>query len=86
MMGNDSFESLEDINEDRARGIPQLGIGARCHIQNAIIDKGCRIGDDVRIMGGRHLEDRDDPLYTIKDGVVVVKKGAVMQNGFTLGL
>lgn len=86
MMGNDSFESLDDINEDRQRGIPQLGIGARCHIQNAILDKGCRVGDDVRIMGGKHLPDQDEPLYTVKDGIVVVKKGAILQNGFTLGL
>jgi glucose-1-phosphate adenylyltransferase len=37
-------------------------------------------------MGGKHLEDMDDPLYTIKDGIVVVKKGAVLNNGFTLGV
>lgn len=86
MMGNDSFETLDEINAGRARGIPQLGIGQRCHIQNAILDKGCRVGDDVRIMGGKHLEDKDEPLYTIKDGIVVVKKGAVLPNGFTLGL
>ncbi len=86
MMGNDSFETLEEIKRGQADGIPQLGIGARCHIQNAILDKGCRVGDDVRIMGGKHMEDGDTPLYTIKDGIVVVKKGAVLQNGFTLGL
>lgn len=86
MMGNDSFETLEDINQDREQGIPQLGIGSRCHIQNAILDKGCRLGDDVRIMGGKHLPDGDTPLYTIKDGIVVVKKGAVLQNGFVLGV
>lgn len=86
MMGNDSFETLEDINQDQAQGIPQLGIGMRCHIQNAILDKGCRVGDDVRIMGGKHLQDGDTPLYTIKDGIVVVKKGAVLENGFVLGV
>ena len=86
MMGNDSFETLSDIKQDQAAGMPQLGIGDRCHIQNAILDKGCRIGDDVRIKGGNHLQDADYPLYTIKDGIVVVKKGAVLQNGFTLGV
>lgn len=85
-MGNDSFETLEEIKQGEAQGIPQLGIGQRCHIQNAILDKGCRVGDDVRIMGGKHMEDGDFPLYTIKDGIVVVKKGAVLHNGFTLGL
>lgn len=86
MMGNDSFETLSDIKQDQEAGIPQLGIGDRCHIQNAILDKGCRIGDDVRIKGGLHLEDSDQPLYTIKDGIVVIKKGAVIPNGFVLGL
>jgi glucose-1-phosphate adenylyltransferase len=86
IMGNDSFETLDEIKQGQEQGIPQLGIGMRCHIQNAILDKGCRVGDDVRIMGGKHIEDGDFPLYTIKDGIVVVKKGAVLQNGFTLGL
>ncbi len=85
LMGNDYFETLEEIEHDREIGIPQLGIGNRCHIQNAIIDKDCRIGDDVRIYGGSHLPDGDHPLYTIKEGVIVVKKGAVLPNGFSIG-
>jgi len=85
IMGNDYFETLEDIEQDQQHGLPPLGIGNRCHIQNAIIDKDCRIGDDVRIVGGAHLEDGDHALYTIKDGIVVIKKGAVLPNGFALG-
>ena len=86
IMGSDYYETLEDIALDTQHGIPQLGVGSRCTIQNAIIDKNCRIGDDVRIMGGTHLEDGDSPLYTIKDGIVVLKKGAVVPNGFSLGV
>jgi glucose-1-phosphate adenylyltransferase len=26
----------------------------------------------------------DHPLYTVKDGIVVVKKGAMVPNGFSL--
>lgn len=85
LMGNDSFETLEDIDLDRQRGVPQLGIGNRCHIQNAILDKDCRVGDDVRIIGGTHLPDGDHPLYTIKEGIVVVKKGAVIPHGYVIG-
>jgi glucose-1-phosphate adenylyltransferase len=85
LMGNDYFETLEDIALDEKHGLPLLGIGNRCHIQNAIIDKDCRIGNDVRINGGAHLEDGDHALYTIKDGIVVIKKGVVVPNGFTLG-
>ena len=84
LMGGDYFETLDDINADQKTGIPLLGIGQRCHIQNAIIDKNCRIGDDVRIIGGKHLPDDDNNLYTVKDGIVVIKKGAIFPSGFTL--
>jgi glucose-1-phosphate adenylyltransferase len=85
LMGNDYFETLEEIEFDHERGLPLLGIGNRCYIKNAIIDKDCRIGDDVRIVGGDHLPDGDTSLYTIKEGVVVVKKGAVLPNGYVIG-
>lgn len=84
LMGNDYFETLDDMKLNREQGVPLLGIGNRCHIQNAIIDKDCRIGDDVKIIGGSHLSDSDQPLYTIKDGIVVVKKGAILPDGFTV--
>ncbi len=84
LMGNDYYETLQDIEDDREKGIPLLGIGNRCYIRNAILDKNCRIGDDVRINGGSHLENTDQPLYTIKDGIVVVKKGAIIPNGFVI--
>ena len=43
-------------------------------------------GDDVRIIGGNHLEDGDTALYTIKEGIIVLKKGAIIPNGFTIGV
>jgi glucose-1-phosphate adenylyltransferase len=85
IMGNDFYESLEDMSKASHRGVPVVGIGHRCYIQNAIIDKDCRIGNDVRIVGGSHLASTDNPLYTIKDGIVVVKKGAILPNGFVIG-
>jgi glucose-1-phosphate adenylyltransferase len=84
IMGNDYFETLDEIAADNRTGIPLLGIGERCYIKNAIIDKNCRIGDDVRINGGNHLENADHSLFTIKDGIVVMKKGAVIPNGFVI--
>jgi glucose-1-phosphate adenylyltransferase len=86
IMGNDYYETLADIALDQAHGLPQLGVGNRCQIQNAIIDKNCRVGDDVRIMGGNHLDDGDTALYTIKEGIIVLKKGAIIPNGFTIGV
>ncbi|HVG13531.1 MAG TPA: glucose-1-phosphate adenylyltransferase, partial [Chitinophagaceae bacterium] len=84
IMGSDHYETLSEIDADQKNGIPLLGIGQRCHIENAIIDKDCRIGNDVKIIGGLHLQDSDTPLYTIKEGVIVIKKGAVLPNGFTI--
>jgi glucose-1-phosphate adenylyltransferase len=84
VMGNDYYETLDDIENTKKSGIPLLGIGSRCYIRNAIIDKNCRIGDDARINGGPHLENSDHALYTIKDGIVVLKKGAVIPNGFVI--
>jgi glucose-1-phosphate adenylyltransferase len=84
MMGNDQYETLTEIAEAKSKGLPQLGIGERCYIRNAIIDKNVRIGSDVRINGGNHLQNQDHALYTVKDGIVVLKKGAVIPDGFVI--
>jgi glucose-1-phosphate adenylyltransferase len=84
LMGNDYYETLQEIEQANSHGMPTVGIGHRCYIRNAIVDKNCRIGNDVRINGGNHLENADHSLYTIKDGIVVVKKGAVLANGFVI--
>jgi glucose-1-phosphate adenylyltransferase len=82
IMGCDYYENIDQIEQKNKKGIPILGIGERCIIEDAIIDKNCSIGNDVSIKGGAHLEKIDHPLYTIKDGIVVVKKGAVIPNGY----
>ena len=84
LMGNDYYETLDEITSSQEKGLPLLGIGSRCYVNNAIIDKNCRIGNDVRINGGSHLENMDHTLYTVKDGIVVLKKGAVLPNGFVI--
>jgi glucose-1-phosphate adenylyltransferase len=84
IMGSDYYETFEDMNLASSRGLPKLGIGERSYIRNAIIDKNCRIGDDVRINGGPHLPNADHSLYTVKEGIVVVKKGAILPNGFVI--
>ena len=79
MMGNDSYESLEQMKNKKIENL--LGIGDRCQINNCIIDKNCRIGDDVIIKGGTGLKDLETDTYFIKDDVVVIKKGAVIPKG-----
>jgi glucose-1-phosphate adenylyltransferase len=84
LMGTDYYETIPEMSHAQERGLPTLGIGDRCYIKNAIIDKNCRIGNDVRINGSEHLENTDHSLYTIKDGIVVVKKGAILPDGFVI--
>ncbi len=79
MMGSDFYETLDEINSNKIDIL--LGIGERCYIKNAIIDKNCRIGDDVRINGGKHLADLETDTYIIKEGIVVIRKGAVIPKG-----
>lgn len=81
VMGNDKYQSLQEIANAQNKGTPHLGIGKRCEINNTIVDKDCMIGDDVTIKGGNHLEDSDNETHVVRDGVVVVKKGAYIPNG-----
>ena len=84
IMGSDGYQTLDEINESIGHGVPVIGVGERCFINNAIIDRNCRIGNDVRINGGKHLDDTEHELYVVKDGIVVVKKDAILPDGFTI--
>ncbi|MDI9358936.1 MAG: glucose-1-phosphate adenylyltransferase [Phycisphaerales bacterium] len=84
IMGNDFYETLEDIAFNATNNIPPVGIGENCKIHHAIIDKNCRIGNHVTIVGGDHLKDVDTPLYTVQNGIVVVKKRALLPDNFTI--
>ena len=83
MMGNDSYESLKDVADNKIDIM--MGIGDRCYIHNCIVDKNCRIGDDVRINGGRHIDNVETDTYLVKDGIVVIKKDATIVKGTIIG-
>lgn len=83
MMGNDSYETLEKVAQENIEIM--MGIGDRCYIHNCIIDKNCRIGDDVRINGGKHIDDIETDTYMVKDGIVVIKKDATIPKGTFIG-
>ncbi len=80
VMGNDFYSTLEELQEGNP-DFPNRGIGKNCHIQRAIIDKNARIGNNVKITGGPHLEDASNENYTIVDGIVVVEKNGVVKDG-----
>jgi len=84
VMGSDFYQNLDEISHNNENNIINIGIGKRCFINNTIVDKNCRIGNDVYLNGGHHLEDANTPFYTIKEGIIVVKKGATLPDGFRL--
>jgi glucose-1-phosphate adenylyltransferase len=84
VMGNDFYQDIDEMNRDKLNNKIHIGIGENCFIKNALVDKNVRIGNNVHINGGSHLENFTSELYTIKDGIVVVKKGAVLPDNFRI--
>lgn len=85
IMGSDYYQNLKEIYRNLEHHRINIGIGERCFLHNTIVDKNCRIGNDVYLNGGTHLPDSDHELYTVKDGIIVVKKNAVVPDGFRVG-
>ncbi|HJW31323.1 MAG TPA: sugar phosphate nucleotidyltransferase, partial [Saprospiraceae bacterium] len=82
MMGMDMYENLEDVLSHK---ITPMGIGEDCHIENAILDINCRIGNNVVIKGSEKLKDVETETYAIVDGIVVLKKSVVIPPGTRIG-
>jgi glucose-1-phosphate adenylyltransferase len=80
-MGCDAYESLESIEQHERDGIPRMGIGQNCRIDNTIIDKNARIGDGVVISPRDKPATVDHDMYYIRDGIVIVPKGAIIPHG-----
>lgn len=82
VMGNDTFATQEDMDNQTDR--PLMGIGQRCFISRAILDKNVRIGNDVKIVGGQHLEDGEYEKHSVVDGIVIIQKGEVIPDGYSI--
>ena len=81
ILGSDFYESQESVDTHEREGRPRIGIGANCKIENAIIDKNSRIGNNVKISPANKPENVDHELYYIRDGVVIIPKNAVIPHG-----
>ena len=81
IMGADRFETVEQLEANAAKRIPNIGVGNHCTIINAIIDKEARIGDNVSIINAHNLQEKDEETHTIRDGIIVIPKGAWIKNG-----
>ena len=85
MMGADYYETEDQLAANVAQGRPHLGLGRNCRVKHAIIDKNARIGDNCVL----DPEGKEDGSYVggaivIRDGVLVVTKGAVLPAGTVL--
>ena len=78
LMGADFYEPEVDRSGNPESGIPHVGIGQNCLIQNAIIDKNARIGDNSVLVNRDGIDNQDGENYYIRDGIVIVPKDATI--------
>jgi glucose-1-phosphate adenylyltransferase len=81
LLGCDFYESRESIEANEATGMPRVGIGTNARIENAIIDKNARIGNNVVISPSGKPDKVDHELYYIRDGIVIIPKNGVVPHG-----
>ena len=78
LMGADYYESDASRVENEKSGVPNVGIGRNCLIQNAIIDKNARIGNNSVLVNRDGIDNYDGEDYYIRDGIVIVPKDAMI--------
>jgi glucose-1-phosphate adenylyltransferase len=81
LLGSDYYESLDSIMEHEKAGVPGIGIGSNCRIENTIVDKNARIGNNVVISPAGKPDKVDHPNYYIRDGIVIIPKNGVIPHG-----
>ena len=84
LLGSDYYESLESIVEHEKAGKPPIGIGTNCRIENTIVDKNARIGNNVVISPAGKPDKVDHPNYYIRDGIVIIPKNGVIPHGMVI--
>jgi len=84
LMGADFYEDEDDFDYNRQLGIPNIGIGKGSVVHKAIIDKNAHIGENCRILNEQRIHSFDGPGYYIRDGIIIVPKNGIVQNGTTV--
>lgn len=82
MFGSDIYETMQQVEAMKN----PVGIGPDCYIENAIIEKNCRIARNVTIKGGEGLSNEENEKYCIVDGIIVLRKGVIIEEGTHIGL
>jgi len=78
VLGADYYETLEEIDQARSRGLPPVGIGGDSVIERAIVDKNARIGRGVRILDQARVQEANGAGWYVRDGIVIVPKNGVI--------
>lgn len=83
IMGSDYYESIEEIKANVGIGTPHIGIGSNTAIRRAIVDKNVRIGKNVKLLnnGGIEFFDHPNGAFYIREGIIIVPKGATVADG-----
>jgi len=83
LLGCDYYETNESILDNEKKGKPRIGIGTNCRIENTIVDKNARIGNNVTIspLGKPNKVDCEEEGYYIRDGIVIIPKNGVIPHG-----
>jgi glucose-1-phosphate adenylyltransferase len=75
LLGADFYEEELESNS-----IP-LGIGRDVVLDRVIVDKNARIGNGVRLVNESGVQEADGDGYYIRNGIIIVPKGARIQSG-----
>lgn len=72
-----------DFYPDGHAGDVPLGIGSDVVLDRVIVDKNARIADGVRLVNDDGTAHADGDGWFIRDGIIVVPKGAIVRAGVT---
>jgi len=74
MMGADHFRWHDMEERGFVEGPENPGIGAESYVEGAIIDKNVSIGKRCIIKNQDNVQEAEEDLYHIRDGIVVIPK------------
>jgi glucose-1-phosphate adenylyltransferase len=81
LIGADRYETDAERLANRQRGVPNLVVGDNTVIERAILDKDCRVGNNVRIVNHTGAKDFEGDNYVIRDGIVTIPRGNIVPDG-----
>ncbi len=78
LMGCDYYE---DSAAAHGKKLPALGIGRNCRIRRAIVDKNVRMGEGVKLLNAKGLEEFENEYCVIRNGIIIVPKDTLIPAG-----